>query len=424
MNQSTLSEKPFLCVSIVFMAEVIAIMLFWSFLPTHFQINENSDYIGSYKPVAVNILNGNGIVNDDGSLATSYPPGYSLILATLFGFSEISGISERIVIKGFILFCMGLSCVIIFLLADSVWGRSPALISSSLWIFCPFNLWLTKQPNSTIPFLVMLFCCLYFLYWILRYKIQSGKIFFLIGLMAGLTMLIRPIALLFGLVMAVIIWFVYDKLKWHLCIFLITMLLFGNITVLLPWIGWVYNKTGRIILLSENGTPSMRDGLTFVVIHKGYRNGAWVPQDVEMLMQDMNDKIDELQSYSDIFSMLKKKIYECPLTIGKLFLIKALRCWYATDSQRFETPIALIQFFYIIVIGWSGRIAWKQGGDARRLVIIILFITMYFWSVATLASLSILRYMLPSFGLMLVLTSALFHRWLSQIKDSRQTLIN
>ncbi len=424
MNLSALSEKPLLSVSIVFMTEVIAIMIFWYFLPAHFQINESSDYIARYKPVALNILKGNGIVNDDGSLATAYPPGYPLLLAALFGFSEISGISERIVIKGFILFCMGLSCVIIFLLANSLWGRAPALISSFLWTFCPFNLWLTKQPNSTIPFLVMLFSSVYFFSSVLLYKIKSGKIFFLIGLMAGLTMLIRPIALLFGLVMAMLIWSVYSKLKLRLRIFLITMLLFGNITVILPWLGWVYNKTGRMILLCENGASSMRDGLTFAVDLKDYRQGTWVPQDVMMLMRDINNSVDELQSYSDILSMLKNKIYECPLTIVKLILIKALRCWYGTDRHRFEMPIALIQVFYMILIGWSSRIAWKQGGNAKRLVIIILFITMYFWSVTTLASLSILRYMLPSLGIMLVLTSALFHSWLFEIKNSRQTPTN
>src|SRR5262249_7805095 len=66
----------------LFALAVYATFLF--ILPRQWAQNENTDYSLIYEPVARNIAQGKGCINSDGSFATRYPPGYSLILAGLF----------------------------------------------------------------------------------------------------------------------------------------------------------------------------------------------------------------------------------------------------------------------------------------------------------------------------------------------------
>lgn len=55
----------------------------------------------------------------------------------------------------------------------------------------------------------------------------------------------------------------------------------------------------------------------------------------------------------------------------KLFIIKAGRSWYATDSGRYETPIMVIQIFYLALALGGGLLAWKQTGRVRQFAISI-----------------------------------------------------
>ena len=59
---------------------------------------------------------------------------------------------------------MALTSVLVYLLAQSVWGPLPALISALIWMTYPFALWLTKQQGSEMPFLVVFYGGVY-LFW-------------------------------------------------------------------------------------------------------------------------------------------------------------------------------------------------------------------------------------------------------------------
>lgn len=146
-------STAFLVLAGVFILSIFVILLCWSALPEVFRINESADYIVFYEPVARNLLAGRGLIGTDGTIAVRYPPGYPFILAGIFGLSKLLNIPEGIALSAFILLGMGLASVLVYLLARTVWGTFPALFSSLVWITYPFTLWLTKQPNSEVPFL-------------------------------------------------------------------------------------------------------------------------------------------------------------------------------------------------------------------------------------------------------------------------------
>lgn len=223
----------------------------------------------------------------------------------------------------------------------------------------------------------------------------------------GLAMLIRAVAIGAGVVMGAIIWLVARRLRVRLRLFLIAMLLLGNFVAILPWEGWVYFRTGKIIPLSTGGV--LRDGLTFAVAPWSWRRGVRVPPDVELLMKDIYAHYDELQSFRDVVLFMVGELRRRPLVVAKLYIIKAARSWYGTDSQRFETLTLLIQIPYLLLILGGTITAWKLGGAVRQLAISIWLMVLYFWGVDTMFT-SILRYTVPVMGLLFIIMPYSFLR--------------
>ena len=196
----------------IFLLAILITVLFWNILPARFQINESSDYLKFYEPVARNIVQGSGITLRD-SPATGYPPGHPIFLAAVFKFAELFMLPEEAVISTVILICTGLSSLFLFILARQVWGPVPAAVSALVWTTYPLALWLTKQPNSEVSFLVFFYGSFALLWSALSRKEQPMFFYFSSGFLIGIAMLIRPIALGIGVIMGVVVWFVKRERK-------------------------------------------------------------------------------------------------------------------------------------------------------------------------------------------------------------------
>jgi len=405
-------------VVVVLLASTLVTIGFWRVLPDRFRVNEQSDYFAAYEPLARNILAGRGFARGFENPSTAYPPGYPLILAGIFGASHWLGVSEEVTLSAFAVMCMALVSMFVFLLARMFWGTLPALITSLIWMTYPFALWLTKQPNSELPFIVVLYGGLC-LFWYALSRRLPAQVYFLCGLVFGAAMLIRPIAIGVGVVLSVVIWFSRRELGWRGRWLLIVMLLLGNVVAVSPWEAWVYAKTGNVILLSTNGVNSMRDGLTFAVETKGYRQDSSISPDVVQVMDDIRVHENEITRFGDFRSIIFQEFRSHPVAVIKLLLLKAARSWFATDSQRLERPILLIQLGYLALVAWGTWSAWKRGGLNRKFVIGALLLTVYFWGMTFLA-LSILRYMVPAVGLLFVLIAGCYP--LQSVSESKPAL--
>src|SRR6266851_8336512 len=241
-------ETPWL-VTAILLISVLIVSIFWIVLPARFRATENTDYVYYYEPVAHNILRGDGVVGLDGTTpAIRYPPGYPLLLAAIFLLSRLLKISEGTGLSMFALLCTGLASVFIFQLARSVWGTLPALISSLIWASYPLVLWYSQEPGTELPF-AAIFCGAFCLFWhaLLR-KRRASPTYFLVGLLVGYAMLIRPIAIGAGVLMAGILWLFASDVRPRLKLYLITILLLGNVVAIAPWEAWIYFKTGKVLL--------------------------------------------------------------------------------------------------------------------------------------------------------------------------------
>ena len=323
-NRLTERKLPGWAVAMIFAISILVTFTFWQVIPARFQVNEGGDY-AYYQDVASNFLAGHGLKASKGDPAVRIPPGQALFLAGAFGLSRLLHVSEGITLSVLILICTGLTAVFVFLIALSVWGTSRGFIAALIWITYPFALWLTKQPNSEIVFLVFFYGGFSLFWYALARKSQAWHRYFICGLLMGCAMLVRPIALAGGILLCVILWWTAREVAARLRLFLITMILLGNFTVVLPWEAFVYSETGRIVILGSHGGNSLRDGLAFGTSMKSYRRGIYLPEGVRDLMNEASDRYDELLSISGVASFMSKQLRERPLAVAELLAIKAAR---------------------------------------------------------------------------------------------------
>ena len=399
----------------VFCLSIAITSIFWAALPRQFSANESTDYKGFYKPVAENIAQGNGVTLD-GTLPTKFPPGYPFVLAGIFKLCNWLHVSEDTGSMLVNLIGMALVSLLLFCLGNVMFGQAAGLLGAVLWMTYPFALWLTKQPNSEVPFMIFLYAGILFLNYLISRGV-CGLGYFVCGMFFGIAMLIRPIAIGIGFPLAIFVWFTARKLRPQLRALSITVLLLGMVVPVLPWEIWVYSKTKTVIMLSTTGPTNMRDGLAgFAIDPPPHRTGGGVPEDVRLLMMDMWQRKDEMLSISGLASILWHEIRIHPVALIKLYLLKVARSWYGTDTGRSEKIILLVQLLYLCLTGWAIRTMWKHKQD-RALMAGILVLVTYFWGMDVLVN-STLRYVLPVIGaLLLLIGAALASRKNSKEKD-------
>ena len=370
-----------------------------------------TDYKEFYYPVAKNIYEGKGITLKDGDIYTIVPPGYSIILTCLIWITDNIDIQIDKVIISYSILVMALIAILLLFISNTIWRNNSAIIPSLLWVTCPFALIFINIPYSELSF-ILLFYLAFYIFWrlIMNERFNFWGYFFS-GVLFGLSMLIKPVAI--GIVVIMAATTLFFKMNHKIRLAIIGSLLLGNLLAVLPWEILVYSKTKNIIVLSSCGKQRIINGLAFGLYDNQIRGK--VPEAVNILQKKiyaissespwLSPKFDD--SFNEITLLLKNEILSRPMVIANLLYIKAMRSWYATDSGRYEDKTRIIQAIYLTLITISGFFAWRLKGKPRLLLVTIGAITLYFWSM-TILVLSIVRYMLPTMGLLFLLIPCLF----------------
>lgn len=378
-----------------------AYLVFLLLLPQEWHRNQSTDYFVYYEPVAKSLLAGEGFFLPNGRPAVTYPPGIPLVFATGLWTAETLGLHPATafrILEGVLVMAMAaLVCAV----TRKAFGWETALAASLLWSTYPFHLWLTKQPETSNPFAIpMLLAFLLFLSWTEGGR-SPGKYGAATGILLGITSLMRPFSIALPLVMVILAWIcrIPSRVEGR-SIFSFFLLLAYAATVL-PWEIWAWKHSGQWIPLSTNGPASVLDGLTLSAVRPGSRPRPAIPDNLQPLVGEIVSHAQELRSTGAIARFMVARLAEDPSAVLQLILLKAARSWYANDSQTFEGGIALIQVFYLPLIVWGGIIAWRGDRQQKNYVLVAALVTFYFWTM-TVAALSIVRYMVPAFSLLMV----------------------
>ena len=280
---------------------VLAALAFWLVLPAAYRVNEGSDFESFYRPVAYHLVTGQGFTVPGGWPALRAPPGYPVLLAGVMVTSVVLHVPESISLSLLTLICVALSSLFLYVIAKDVWTDWKALLPSALWSTYPLALWLTKQPNTEVPFTTILFAIALVIWRQTRSEKPRLGLTILLGVLAGAAMLVRPIAVLFPLVLAGLVMLLATRWPRWTRLVATVMVVAMSVIVIEPWQRYAERATGHFVLLSTAGVPSIRDGLTFGVnTQKSYRRPIWVPGFIGTVMIDFYAQYEQLDSFDAI----------------------------------------------------------------------------------------------------------------------------
>ncbi|MBP6016373.1 MAG: glycosyltransferase family 39 protein [Candidatus Promineofilum sp.] len=388
----------------LFIVAMLVSAVFWAVLPAEYRENQSTDYALAYEPVARNIAAGRGITLE-GEIATRYPPGFSILLAGVFRLGDALNVTDETMLLAFRLLCVGLAVVLIYGLGRLLWSPWAALIPAAAWMTYPFSLWLTKQPNSEVPFIPVFFAAMLVFWWALlreRDGARAAALYLAAGVLSGAAMLIRPAALGLSVVLALLVLLLAARAtSMRTRLLYGTLVILGSILAVLPWEAAVYAQTSEIVPLSSGGPATLYDGLTFLAVPKDYRREVAIPEDVADLMWAIHERRAETATTGGVLTVLVEEAQATPAAFVKLMLIKLARSWYGIDSRMMEGPTVLIQAVYLLMAVWGTLYCWRQGGAAQRMVGGNWLIVLYFWAM-TFTVIPLLRYMTPVMGLLML----------------------
>ncbi len=386
-----------------FVLPMIIAIAFYAVLPDSLRSEEATDFKSFYAPVAEGLVEGKGFYLDS-KPATRYPPGYPLILAGIFRIEQHTSLSRSILLRIMVPFSYGIASVFLYLLARYFKDPGSALLTCVVWAVYPPWLWMTKQSNSEIPYVVFFYAGIWLLWRGLNQKKTRELLLLLSGAFIGGSALIRPAAVGLSLVLPFFaLWYLSketpaQRLKNAVLVFI------GFCVVILPWQVWLSRNVNGFALLSTGGTPSIRDGLTFAEAPKDYRQRIDMPEDVKLFMHRALERQQsgDLSTLHDIISFLHLEVKRDLVTVTKLYVVKAARSWYATDSGHYENLILLSQIPFLALVTIGVFANSRSPNFSSGLIVLVLGVILYFW-IMTILVLSIVRYMLPAIGLSFIL---------------------
>jgi 4-amino-4-deoxy-L-arabinose transferase-like glycosyltransferase len=371
------------------------------------EVVPDSDYPSFYRPVARALADGRGWQPPADRSPVAFPPGYPAILAAAFLVADHTGSSEEAAVAALNLLSAGLVAAGLFLIGLRLAGPLPALLGAVVWTCHPMPLWLGLRANSEVPFQVLLVAALAGMIALLTTRPARTAVAVATGVLTGLAMLVRPIAIAVPAVLAVLLLTLAPAVSRRRAM-AAALLLAAALGTVAPWVWWSHRLTDQWSLLGSGGPRSICDGLTYAIRSKGYRERLEVPADVAALMLDLRSTCAH-SSTEPLLPGLVRAFAARPLAATKLAVIKAARCTFATDNGRHEPVVGLVMALSLALVGTAVVAGVRRGGSRRRVAILVLVLLVYFWGMAWLV-LSIARYLAPSLALAAGLAPSLLSR--------------
>ena len=397
-------RPTFVLLSFCALLALSAHLLFLTAMPVSWRASRSADFRTYYEPVAARVAAGGGLYLPSGKPAVRYPPGIPLIYGATFWTAQQLGISRALGMRLLQAVFVVAAAVLIATIAVLIFPPRFALLTSLLWSTYPLQLWLTKQPSGMNAFSVLLLLTvLLFLFWC-RNGSRPVSYGMIVGASLAVTSLVKPFAIGLPVVFGILAWLCSVPCPWRKRAVFSGCLLLMYLLVLLPWEIWARQATGQWLPLSRGGPAALVDGLSFGLA-RPKASELPLPDDVHLVARDVAMHADQFTSSGRVLQFLRIEVREKPIAVVHLFLIKAIRSWYGNDSHTHEKWILLIQLLYLPLVLLGGNLAWGIETRRRNFLIVAGTVTLYYWGMTTIATLSIVRYMVPASALLMVLAA-------------------
>lgn len=199
------------------------------------------------------------------------------------------------------------------------------------------------------------------------------------------------------------------------------MFVAGFAVVVVPWCVWASARAGHLVVIADTQNADVKNGLSLSVDDPNEADRVLMPGAVRDVVLDARAVQPDAEDPEPLGSFLVEQARERPIAVLGLLSLKGARAWYATESFRFELPIAVTQLAFLGTVVAGAHLAGTHGPAARWYLRLTVGITLATW-LATVAVLSIVRYLVPVLGLLVPfagLTVVAVVRWLAAPRDQR-----
>jgi hypothetical protein len=376
---------------------VVATSCFRLALPGDLAANESSDLTTFYRPVAEQLLDGEGLTTPDGDAALRHPPGYPVLLAGAYATGDVVGLDHGTSGVVLAVVCAGLAGVLLWAVARCAFGSRVAVGAVAVWCLHPVHLWLAKQPNSELPYEVLLYAAVLCCVPALEQRSRVGAAAACGALLAGATLL-RPSALALVPAVLVVLWLFDRRLPLSRRALGAGALLGAYVLVLLPWSWWASTEAGHLVVGADAVEVNVVEGLSLGIDSQDEADDLVVPAGARGLAVDTWRQEPALQEGGPLREHVLDQVQEQPGAATQLLGVKLARSWYGNEAGRWEGFVAVLQLAFVGLATWGGVRAWRAGGTGRRYVALVSALVLAAWASTVLVH-SLLRHQVPTLGL-------------------------
>ncbi len=361
-------------------------------------------YYGDYTLQTNNLIRNRSFV-DEGKVLNRYTPVYPLLLYGAYRVTEWFGLEVRTGTLLLTALLTALSALLICEIAFLLYrNRLLALLAGFVFASQPYILQGLTKTMSVTPFMTFFYLGILLFFGVLLKRDKNPFLpLLLVGIVLGVATLTRPIGLFLPFVFAFLFLVLYRGSALLQRGLYAAAILAGALLAISPWQAFNYAH-GQKILLSSDKVHSIVDGVMFN--NSSSKEPMRLPEDVDALALRLSTS--DVESKGAFFGLVFQELKQDPVPVVKLYAIKAARSWYGAFAQQPSKEVAklAISLFYLLltVIG----IFRMDLSDYKSRVYVLTFVllTLYFWAM-TILVVSMVRYMIPVFGLMSVFIPAI-----------------
>jgi hypothetical protein len=419
----------------IFLFGFLLALAFLSLAPDPVLEKTCGDCEGGYVSVARNLIDSNGFIDKNGNFATARPPGHPLFLSGVLVLTKALGISEITAFRGANALLFALIGVVLSRIAQRTWGDNGPAITTvlCLWFTSPFSLFFLTAPYSELPFILTYFVLFLVVMPNVQVRHEAGfSYFLLIGILCGVAMMIRPLAIGLPVVVgiALICWTNCPQRMGYLRVVSKKLIgvLVGVILVTGPWSTYVYKNTGHMIFLTDGTLTqnSLVNGFTFASRGEDYRVPIYLPTHARTLMSSIEAALvkrstleteeEMTKSVGPIIDIVLREVTLNKVGALELLGTKIIRSWFGTDSHRYENYSLTLVLIYgsLIILGFIQIM--RRNLVSKPLVFFVLGLTAYFWVLCVIFE-PLVRYLVPQIGLLFLFVPGIWRGNTLQIRQ-------
>ncbi len=365
-----------------------------------------------YEQGGYNIAKGEGYTIA-GKATAFWPVGYPLFLGIvyfIFGHSLFVARFWTVILSLYI-------CFLTYRIGKTVLGNSGSLVALLLIATFPSQIFFSSLFFSEVLFSALFLTVVYFTMKLAEGE-KGGWLWLVVGLLCGASILVRPVTLLFPVVIFIFLLRI-KKQSFKSSLLRTALVIFGILLLLVPWTVRNKNVLGHWILVSTNS------GYNFWIGNNPEAKGTFTPEVAEVL-NVIDDEVERYylgyrEGFNFILNRPDKFLLLIPRKLFYLFLTDTFSFYYLlTSAGKSSTGWlaavggVLFELYYLLILllGVAG-ILLPLRDESRSGMKLICWVLGY-WVFFHIFLFTIDRYHFPIVPLIIILASKAIWRWVGR----------